>query len=400
MCLAWSLMSSGERLRAQGKHIREAATKNIETKWLQNFEWVRSGRADGAAPGHAAPRGEGSLGSSSASVASSGSGETWAEWNSETRKAYRCQIGCDTKDPALEIVFPENGEGHDSVTAVFEDGSRLPLTDLTIDEYKAITEVERLARVQRGTANVHWKGVLMGDLTKELIIKDRKDRVDLISLFEGKSQILQVAALAAGDKNVAVDIMKVIGEKYANGTYTRVELKRQRDALLAPYKKKKCKDTTSVKKKPAAAKVPSAASTRAPTAASSPTSGAGGAATLGTSSHTSGKGAPTSGTSSGTPGRRAPTSGTSPPKSRKGAPTSSKSSPTSRKAAPTSGASAPTSGASAAGASSARAKPNTERGLVHEAQAINLSSAGSPKKAATKKITERDLPTVFFLSDF
>ena len=307
-----------ERFRAQSKHLRDAFKKNPKTKWLQVFDWVTGEEPEAKVHQDASDEEGGEsekqddvddeveasavdeaddfgfvdnvlekepenqvrkrpAASTGFDKGASGNKETcatlqvkceklgeqkpafWYGWSSEHRKAFRLAAGTTVPDFADKVYVPEGSLGHHLAMAQWEDGEH-PISDLTCDEWRAMEDVDKLARTTVASSAVHFTGThsTSGNC---IVVKDRQDRGELVSLFDG----IQCKSDALENKDDVVKMMIGIAEAFAKDQLQKVELKKNRDDILATFRKEvKKADAEFIRKRPAAAASSVAASSAVP----------------------------------------------------------------------------------------------------------------------------------------
>ena len=76
----------------------------------------------------------------------------------------------------------------------------------------------------------HWRG--RSQTGAPIIVKDRCDRVELISVYLSGKQILQIPITDLIKKDIAINIMVSIAEDFSQGKLARAQLFLQRNKLL------------------------------------------------------------------------------------------------------------------------------------------------------------------------
>jgi hypothetical protein len=141
-------------------------------------------------------------------------------WDAEFGKAWRATSldRAAEKNFAIGMVEPENPTSLMPMLAKFEDGTTHPIEEMMVSDWRA-----------RGAARSHvpakpsGKTDILFEITypptnQQLVVKPRKDRLELMSLWLGKSQKLQVPLHAFKSQQAAAKLLEAIGGSYVNPT--------------------------------------------------------------------------------------------------------------------------------------------------------------------------------------
>jgi hypothetical protein len=178
-------------------------------------------------------------------------------------QAWRRLPGC-KKEYTSDIFAAESAKPEDMVTARWADGYEVLLSEITVDEWK---DISQNMGSKRNRAIREWQGALKSG--EQLWIAERKDHKVLLVLFEdGKALIY----LPACNKEVALKILKEIATEYIEGTLLKAALREEKNkrfkaATAAP-------DKPEIRKRPAAAMAtkPEASAAAKPENSSTPSS--------------------------------------------------------------------------------------------------------------------------------
>ena len=121
-----------------------------------------------------------------------------------------------------EVELDENASLDDPATAVFSDGTRMAISNLSVRDWECILEV-RCGQVP------HFHTTLGED---SLDVMDRYDRVLFVNLYQNSTQILQTRANAMPAKRKVVQLMIDLCKEYESGRVEKVDLKTKRDEML------------------------------------------------------------------------------------------------------------------------------------------------------------------------
>ena len=121
-----------------------------------------------------------------------------------------------------EAELDENASLDDPATAVFSDGTRMAISDLSVRDWECILEV-------RGCQVPHFHTTLGED---SLDVMDRYDRVLFVNLYQNNTQILRTAANALPDKRMVVQLMIDLCKEYESGRVEKVDLREKRNEML------------------------------------------------------------------------------------------------------------------------------------------------------------------------
>jgi hypothetical protein len=313
------------RLRAQGKHINSAQIRNINTKWLRNFSWIKhalglakdldnekkeqddddeqptAAKPTAAKPSSTVAKPTAAKGDDGCSDFSpEGSEEEdkeeeeeedcseeeeppvgepaeqvegmcwWYGWDHELGQAFRSRPDGSQYELATKVVLREGCHDADPIDAIWADGQEHAIAELTVGEYKAA----KPSAVTKSAC--YWKGEHC-KTGQALTLKHRQDRCALVSLqVVGGPQILQHKRDDFDDPDQVVAFMTKIAVEYAADKVELVQLKAHKEEVLRGLR--------SVRKRPAASTGASAASTGAPaasTGASASSTGASASASSG-----------------------------------------------------------------------------------------------------------------------
>ena len=108
-------------------------------------------------------------------------------WNTELCRAFRCKAPGAKVDLALPHEVEDTAAGSDPLMAVWEDGTRHPVEDVTVEMWRAM----QASRHSKSGNEALWQGERLGTFHK-LRIAQRTDRCLLLSLYEQSSQIANV----------------------------------------------------------------------------------------------------------------------------------------------------------------------------------------------------------------
>lgn len=172
-------------------------------------------------------------------------------WAQDLKNAFR-QLPNQRKELAIEIA-PNAGSLTEPIVAVFKDGSRSTIADITYEEY-----LDAMACPRKRVAEDHWSGEHI--TTKHALkIRTRADRGLLISLYEQGRQVCQVDVKkwdpAEGEVGTAraIEFMLPIATKYMNDLVERSALYALRDELLKAEFPTRAAGKAAPKKRPAGA---------------------------------------------------------------------------------------------------------------------------------------------------
>ena len=167
-------------------------------------------------------------------------------WDAELNVAYRKKKGSRNQHKDLATGIEVTGENHEPVIAVFADGCKLQVMDLTQQQYMDLKKVNI-----RDMSTAIWSGQHVKSKNR-IAVKKRPDRGLLISMFEQALQVCQVnvmwfetkefrqqhkdnTANAPNSKealNQASDFMTKIAKLYANDKIAKKNLYSHRDTEL------------------------------------------------------------------------------------------------------------------------------------------------------------------------
>lgn len=140
--------------------------------------------------------------------------EDWPMWgyDPEQRAAWRAKgyAATDHKELTTDIYAPHDAKDTDPVMARFQDGLEYPLAELTVSAWglKSAANVRAShARQKSATRNELWTMDLKDG--SNLMVKLRKDRHMLVSMYKGQKQICQVPLAAFADESAAVEFLSV-----------------------------------------------------------------------------------------------------------------------------------------------------------------------------------------------
>jgi hypothetical protein len=108
-------------------------------------------------------------------------------WNTELCRAFRCKAPGSKVDLALPHEVEDTAAGSDPLMAVWEDGTRHPVEDVTVEMWRAT----QASRHSKSGNEPLWQSERLGTFHK-LRIAQRTDRCLLLSLYEQSSQIANV----------------------------------------------------------------------------------------------------------------------------------------------------------------------------------------------------------------
>jgi len=108
-------------------------------------------------------------------------------WSTELCRAFRCKAPGAKVDLALPHEVEDTAAGSDPLMAVWEDGTRHPVEDVTVEMWRAM----QASRHSKSGNEPLWQGERLGTFHK-LRIAQRTDRCLLLSLYEQSSQIANV----------------------------------------------------------------------------------------------------------------------------------------------------------------------------------------------------------------
>ena len=171
-------------------------------------------------------------------------------WDAEHNSAFR--VRPDGQEHTFTTQVLEEGAAEDEPIRVeFADGMVHSIAEITLAEWRMLMKP---ANKTRNIQAIHWQG--KHSITKNsLVVKDRVDRVLLVSLYDKGSQVLQIRKdKLPGD--AVVEIMKKAAVMYSEDKLNKNTLK--------IFKAEQLKEHTAVRKRPAAA--PSAPSAQPPLA--------------------------------------------------------------------------------------------------------------------------------------
>lgn len=202
------------RVRAACRHCAQALRKKSPPKWAMTiFGGKKADLARDEEKGHSdadlAPL-------EHDSVNDDGAGEDdednkWIDfgWDPELFVAWRA-YGAGRKrvrQVTKHIFEPTSANRSDSMLARFEGDEKLyHISDLTVDCWRKIVSAQKLAKARTNEKPKLWSAMLP-DGRGELFVKQRPDRVPLVSLFHNKCQICQVPEGAFATVQKAVDFL-------------------------------------------------------------------------------------------------------------------------------------------------------------------------------------------------
>eukprot|EP00969_Alexandrium_andersonii_P005849 253680-Alexandrium_andersonii.AAC.1 len=102
-------------------------------------------------------------------------------YDTEHRLGWRCAVGSDKKELATRMQIDEGQEEFEGVFAVWEDGSRKQIPQMTVGEWQS------MARSRQPASKKVWAGQHKQTANK-LEVRPRQDRELLMSLFEQGQQ--------------------------------------------------------------------------------------------------------------------------------------------------------------------------------------------------------------------
>ena len=149
-----------------------------------------------------------------------------------------------------------------SPTAVFADGSKVELKQVSVAEYRAICAKP----AGSSSSNVKWTGQHKISHHK-LTVTSKADRSLLVVMTEQGAQILQLKVFWFGDEGdaksiaTAFELMTSIAKRYENDVIKKDDLYAERDNELASRGIHKGKRPSNAKSKATALKKPAAAPT-------------------------------------------------------------------------------------------------------------------------------------------
>ena len=115
------------------------------------------------------------------------------------------------------------------MTVKWGDGTTGTIEDITIGEWRLLMKVQGDAKGPNKTAEVYFEGTLDKE---KVVVKDRTDRFPLISMYLGKSQLLQIRKSALTDTELVKSIMVDLATKLCAKEISRTNLKKLRDEIL------------------------------------------------------------------------------------------------------------------------------------------------------------------------
>eukprot|EP00973_Karenia_brevis_P043185 5981657-Karenia_brevis.AAC.1 len=161
-------------------------------------------------------------------------------WNEETKKAFRIQLYCATAqpEPCIKIYAKDGKPKTHPATAIFADASEYDIPQFTIQDLDNHQSGLPKAKVEAKTSSkqvTEWVGESKDGAEIKVVYKPQSGRVDLVAIVvkeKGKkaSQKCNINMLMAGSKEEAVNIMKKIAMKVANGEAEVDDLYNLRDA--------------------------------------------------------------------------------------------------------------------------------------------------------------------------
>lgn len=161
---------------------------------------------------------------------SSGPTETWIfrGWDSEMEKAFRA-----TESGVMEwtddVLVKDDDQDSEPLTVKWGDGTTGTIEDITIGEWRLLMKVQGDAKGPNKTAQVYFEGTLDKE---KVVVKDRTDRFPLISMYLGKSQLLQIRKSALTDTELVKSIMVDLATRLCAKEISRTNLKKLRDEIL------------------------------------------------------------------------------------------------------------------------------------------------------------------------
>jgi hypothetical protein len=113
-------------------------------------------------------------------------------WDAEFGKAWRAATSDRSSvDFAVDMVEPENATASMPMLAKFKDGTTHPIEEMMVGDWRARGGA-RAVVPSRPTKSDIWFETTYPPTQQPLVVKSRKDRLELMAIFLGKSQKLQV----------------------------------------------------------------------------------------------------------------------------------------------------------------------------------------------------------------
>ena len=197
----------GKRFQLQGRHTQQSVVK--KTKWaLEIFNL----------PSHA------ELAATDSAV------EYEYGWDSEFQKAWRKAPGVE-RELTGKIVRPKDGEAFELVVAHYDDGSS-HATKLTCAEYDVI-----FAKKKPAAHTYLWTGHDENQIPVTVGRKKVDGAENSLIICHGKGQVCQLKA-GTVDDDIAVRIMSELAGEFAEGTISRIDLKKEKADKIARILKK------------------------------------------------------------------------------------------------------------------------------------------------------------------
>ena len=129
------------------------------------------------------------------------------------------------KEWSKPFVLHEHLEDHDSMMAEWADGFKREVVDCTVGDFKRFSQHEEKKK------EAHWAGEHV-TTHHALMVKEKKDRCDLVILLEQRRQILQLKLSDFPCKDDAITMMIMIAQEYSSNKVSKQNLKSFRDKLL------------------------------------------------------------------------------------------------------------------------------------------------------------------------
>ena len=159
-------------------------------------------------------------------------GDVWLYgYDSSTRLAWKAKpANKETIIPCDEIVEPPGADLNDQVVAVWSDGSRWKVSNMTVKRWRSL---KRDVSGHFQEADTHFRGV--HKVTQHAIrVRTRQDMKELISIQEHGKQILQLTGDTLGNLQDTATFMIGIAKLYCENKITKEGLRTYRDDELAP----------------------------------------------------------------------------------------------------------------------------------------------------------------------
>jgi len=171
--------------------------------WVQSLPWMAAAAA------------------ASAASAGSSAPEYMYGYCPEVRQAWR-QLAGGERQWSCSIAIPKEAQPTDAVTATWGDGSSWVVSDVCVRDFqqgaRESPKVGAEAAPQVFLETTHARS------HNRVVVKERRDRQLLVSLFEQQRQLLQVRADACGGLEQAGAYMSAIGRLYASDSVKREDL--------------------------------------------------------------------------------------------------------------------------------------------------------------------------------